>query len=163
MNVKQAVRLIRKHRPTTTKEFNSIGVKLERKLVGSGVFREVVKVVGLPLVVKFPLAETIGQKLSYRAGKMHSSSEVRKIQKLRKIRAMRSYLPTVYYYDTESGIVVMSHHEKFLVEEDALIALGKLTSRALRQWTGVTISDIHGDNVRRGRSRRQIIFVDIGY
>lgn len=152
MNIKQVLRLIQKHQPAEPSDFNRIGVSLERG-VKAGVFRDVRKIKGLPLVVKFPMGHS---------GKIHSTVEVRKIKKISKIRSLRKYLPTVYYHDRKSGILVMSWHREFKDDKDAFNALGKMTTRALRQWSGVTVTDIHEGNVLQGKGN-EIILVDLGY
>jgi hypothetical protein len=168
MNVASAVRLIKKHRPKSIEDFTKAGLILERKPVGVGIFREVVKVKDLPLVIKFPLSEGThdpkkGKKLSYRAGKMHSTVEVRKIGELSKLRWMRRHLPTIYYHDKKSGVLVMHWYKEFDDDGDAFRALGRLATKIIQKWIGVGVSDIHKDNVRMGRSKKEVIIVDLGY
>lgn len=156
MNVSQIVAKIKRLGLETPEDFREAGIRLKRE--GSGLFRVGYRIVGFPLIAKFPQMGTPA-----RSGKSHSAKEVKKIQRLRKIRSMRAYLPTVYYYNRESGVLVTSWHDKFADFEDAFVALGRLTTRALANWTGVTVSDIHDDNVRKGRSRRQAILIDLGF
>lgn len=168
VNLKQAVAVIKKRRPTSPQEFREAGIVFEKKPEGVGAFREVMKVKSLPLVVKFPLAEGShdprrGKKLSYRSGKMHSTAEVRKIAKLSKIRWMRPYLPKVYYHDRKSGVLVMHWYKNFDDDVDALRALGRMVTRLVYRWTNVGITDIHEDNVRMGRTKKDTILIDLGY
>jgi len=165
MNVKQAVALIRKHRPTKPQEFTAAGVPLEKKLEGHGVFREVAKVKGLPLVVKFPLAENNKKtgKLSYRSGKMHSTVEVRKIEELSKLRWLRPHLPQVHYHDRKSGVQVVGYCKEFDDDIDTLRAMGRLLTKVIAKTLGVTVSDIHEDNVRKGHTVKEAILIDLGY
>lgn len=168
MNLTQAVSLIKKRRPTTPDEFREAGLVLEKKPEGTGAFREVVKIKGQPLVVKFPLAEGThdpkrGKKLSFRRGKMHSTVEVRKIHELSKIRWMRKHLPKVYYHDKKSGVLVMHWYKNFEDDVDALRAIGRLVTRLVAKWQGVGVTDIHEDNVRMGRTKKDAILIDLGY
>lgn len=168
MNVKQAVSLIKKRRPSTPAEFREVGLALEKKPEGTGAFREVIKIKGLPLVVKFPLAEGThdpkkGKNLSYVRGKMHSTVEVRKISKLSKIRWMRKHLPKVYYHDRKSGVLVMHWYKNFEDDVDSLRAIGRLVTILVYRWLGVGVTDIHEDNVRMGRTKKDAILIDLGY
>lgn len=155
MNVPQIVRKIKKHRPETPAEFRELGIPLVRE--GAGIFRVAYRVKKLPLLVKFPVDDDAT------GGKAHSANEVRKIRRLSKFRWVKSYLPTIYFHDKQSGVLVVSWHDEFATDNDAFIALGALASRALKIATGVLVSDIHGDNVRRGAQRRKIILIDLGY
>lgn len=159
MNVPQVIRKIKKARPQNQKDFKAMGLTLVRE--GSGLFRSVMRIKGVPVVVKFPKAS--GKDVSYRSGKMHSTVEARKIAKLYRIPWMRRYLPRVYYHDKKSGILVVSWHKEFANDVDAFRALGRFTTKLLRQNHKVTVSDIHEENVRQGVDRKQIILVDLGY
>jgi hypothetical protein len=155
MNVPQVIRKIRQHRPETLEDFKVLNIPLIRE--GAGIFRVAYHVKGLPLLVKFPIDnDTTG-------GRAHSASEVRKIRKLRRFRWMRSYLPTIYFYDRRSGVLVLSWHAEFANDRDAFVALGALCTRTIKNSTGVLVSDIHEDNVRKGDQRRKIILIDLGY
>lgn len=155
MNVPQVIRKISKHRPETLEDFKALSIPLVRE--GAGIFRTAYRIKGLPLLVKFPVdADNTG-------GRAHSASEVRKIRKLRRFRWMRAYLPTIEFYDRRSGVLVLSWHPEFANDRDAFVALGMLCTRAIKNSTGVLVSDIHEDNVRRGDQRRKIILVDLGY
>lgn len=155
MNAPQVIRKIAKHRPETYDDFKALSIPLV--LEGKGIFRVAYRIKGLPLLVKFPVEDDLT------AGKVHSANEVRKIRRLRKFRWMRSYLPTIHFHDKQSGVLVLSWHVEFANDRDAFVALGALTTRALKIATGVLVSDIHEDNVRRGDQRRKIILVDLGY
>jgi len=159
MNVKQVLSKIEKLKLTTPKEFKAAHIPLVRE--GAGIFRVAMRVKGLPLVVKFPLAS--GKDMSFRGGKMHSTVEVRKIKKLARISWMRPHLPRVLYHDKKSGVLVMDWKKEFDTDVDAFRALGRLTTKLIRKWKGVTVSDIHEDNVRQGRSKREVVLVDLGY
>lgn len=166
--LKTTIAIIKKERPASPSQFREAGITLEKIPEGTGAFREVLKVRGLPLVVKFPLAEGThdpkrGKKLSYRSGKMHSMMEVRRIQTLSKIKRMQMYLPKVYYHDRKSGVLVMHWYKEFTDDVDALRALGRMVTRLIWLWERVGISDIHEGNVRIGRSKKDVKIIDLGY
>ena len=161
MNTRTAIRRIKKYRPTTPAEFKDAGVPLGR-LVGSGVFREVVRVKGCDLVVKFPLDDG-----GYRDGRMHTTVELRKLKKLAEYPWMRRYLPKVHYHDPKSGVLVMRYYPRFKNYEDQIEGLGNLIRVLLRRITGVNISDIHCENIRNGTGPEPEnylpILCDLGY
>ena len=156
MNVKSAIRLIKKHRPRTPEDFHKLGLKF--RYLGAGVFREAVEIKGIPLVVKFPLYDE-----GYRHGKIHSTVEIRKIKRLNRYKYLRPYLPKVYYHDRKSGILVMHKYEKFSRRYDQCNALGDMITDLIFQLTGITVCDIYGDNVKMGRTRNSAVLVDLGY
>ena len=161
MNTRTAIRRIQKFKPTTPAEFKKAGVPLGR-LVGAGVFREVVRVKDCDLVVKFPLDDG-----GYRDGKIHTTVELRKLKKLAQYPWMRKYLPKVYYHDPKSGVLVMKFYPEFGDEDDQIDGLGNLIRTLIRRTTGVDIADIHSENVRNGTRHEAIkylpILVDVGY
>src|SRR5208283_4979132 len=112
MRTQEALRKIRTHRPTSLNEFKTLG--LLGRYIGSGVFRESFHVRGTNLVVKFPLNESWSDKKpKYKSGIAHSRTEMRRFKKLRRIKALRSHLPKIWYYDQGHGIVIMTHYAKF--------------------------------------------------
>lgn len=156
MNIKTAIRRIKKHRPKTYEDFAEAGVPLEIESLGEGVFRVVYRAHKLPLVVKFPLAGD---------GDDHTRSEVRRIKALSKYPKMRKYLPKVYYYDSRAGIVVMKYYPPmdWHLHEDA--SLGRLAQNLVKDLTGMSLDDIHAGNVTTdtGQSNGRPIFLDLGY
>lgn len=161
MNIKTAIRRIKKHRPKTYEDFAEAGVPLEIESLGEGVFRVVYRAHKLPLVVKFPLAGD---------GDDHTRSEVRRIKALSKYPKMRKYLPKVYYYDSRAGIVVMKYYppmDKGFCECGCGTAtsLERLAQNLVKDLTGMFLDDIHAGNVTTdtGQSNGRPIFLDLGY
>ena len=76
---------------------------LKYKVIDQGAYRKVVKLVGLPLVVKFPLTDE-------KCDKMHSWYEFRAVQKILKYKykyiILRKYVPKIYYFNKETGVLV---------------------------------------------------------
>lgn len=167
MNITQAIRQIRLHRPRTPEQFTTAGVPLEKRAIGSGVFREVVKVAGLPLVVKFPLNEGRALNPNYREGIAHSQSEVRKINRLKKLRWMRKYLPKVYYYERASGVLVMHWYPSFNENTcDFEDATARFVGVLFRHATGTSMIDYHSGNACRGVDNQgdtYPVLIDFGY
>lgn len=156
INIKTAIRRIKKHRPKTYEDFAEAGVPLEIESLGEGVFRVVYRAHKLPLVVKFPLAGD---------GDDHTRSEVRRIKALSKYPKMRKYLPKVYYYDSRAGIVVMKYYppmDKGLIKD---ASLERLAQNLVKDLTGMLLGDIHAGNVTTdtGQSNGRPIFLDLGY
>jgi len=166
--LRQIVNLIKKHKPTKPEAFAAIGVTLEKKALGAGIFREAVKVKGYPLVVKFPLWEEVEGALCNKDGIEHSNAEVKKIVGLQ-TSWLKKFLPKIYYHDKKHGIIVVHWYKEFTAsgsasaEKNKFRALGKMVSFAVNRSTGAKITDIHEENVRQGDSKGAIILIDTGY
>jgi hypothetical protein len=131
------------------------------KEIGEGVFRKTYRISGTSLVVKFPLRDS---ERDAREGRQHSAAEVRRIKKLSGVPVIKGYLPKVYYHDKSSGVVVMSFHPKFNDRDDQIESLGTLITHLIRRFTGVTVSDIHCDNVNmRTHRKKAAVLIDLGY
>jgi len=128
------------------------------------VFREVYKVTGLPLVVKFPLCEGDDDEASYRAGKHHSTMEVRKIEQLWKTRWMRKYLPKIYHHDRETGVLVM-HYYLDMDKNGKFEGLSHLVWELIWRKFNVSLGDIHSGNIRSqlNKKGKNLVFIDLGY
>ena len=161
--LRQIVNLIKKHKPTEPEAFAAIGVTLEKKALGAGIFRECVRVKGYPLAVKFPLHDEVEDGLpSAQEGIDHSRDEVKKITGLQ-TSWLKKFLPKIYYHDKKHGIVVVHWYKDFGTERDKFRALGKLVSYAVNRSTGAKITDIHEENIRQGKTRHDVILIDLGY
>ena len=96
-----------------------LGIKY--RLLDSGAYRTVVKLVGLPLVVKFPLTDM-------KCDKKHSEYEFRAVNKIlrykRKYRILVKYVPQLYYFNKETGVLVGHYYQplKGTKKEKNLIA-----------------------------------------
>lgn len=156
--LKHALELIETHRPKTPAEFQKIGLPL--KFLGHGAFREVSKVIGCPLVVKFPLAES-GVSLDYRRGKMHSTNEVRRIDKLYDFKELRPFLPKVYYHDRDSGVLVMQYYPEYKSQTHQFEQLGKVVRVLFKMATKEKMGDVHEGNFHR--KGKHGVFIDFGY
>src|SRR5580698_1931501 len=98
--VQTVLRAIIRNRPCTPEAFRKAGIKL--RYIDHGVFREVYKISGCPLVVKFPLNE----EQDFEGGVQHSISEVRRINRLFRIPELKPHLPKVHYHDKKNGVLV---------------------------------------------------------
>lgn len=166
MRTQDALRKIKTKRPTTLKEFKALG--LIGRYVGCGAFRESFRVKGTNLIVKFPLNESrIDEKPIYKCGVGHSRTEMKRLKKLRRIKALKTHLPKVWYYDQRHGIVVMTHYAKFggYGGWNKIELLGKVINKLMRQYAHTAMNDIHGDNTRMtgGKYNKRLVFVDLGY
>lgn len=121
------------------------------------------KVKGLPLVVKFPLCEGDEDKASTRAGKHHSTMEVRKVLQLYKTRWMRKYLPKIYHHDRKSGVLVI-HYYKDFTKDSKFEAMAELVWELIWRTFKVSLGDIHAENLRcREKRHKSLVFIDLGY
>lgn len=106
------------------------------------------------LVVKFPKAPS---------GKKHTHDEVTRIRKLRKFAVMKNHLPTIHYYDEANGVLVVDYCPKFTTHEKEADAMGDFIQKLIKAATGVSISDIHSENVHKHVKRDDAIIIDAGY
>jgi glycosyltransferase involved in cell wall biosynthesis len=152
------LRAIIKNRPRTPEEFRKAGIKL--RYVDHGVFREVYKVQGCPLVVKFPLNED----QDFAGGVQHSVSEVGRIKRLLRIQELKPHLPKVHYHDKKNGVLVMSYYHR-MTPERGVELLGKIVQKLVSKIARVQMSDIHTDNIRVQKDANvgRLTFVDLGY
>lgn len=147
----KALRLINKNKPASQKEFEALGLKFQ--LIDAGCFREVFAIKGTNLVVKLPFDE----------GKYHSISEIKRIEKLSKVKELVPHLPKVYYFDRKTGIIVMRYYPQ-IKQEDQIELLGKVVKKLVKRIAGVNMGDIHDNNIRKKRQDwATLIFVDLGY
>ena len=154
----KALKLIRKHEPVTPKEFRKLGLGLES--IGEGIFREVAKIKGCDLVVKFPLSDGGG---CYSEGIQHSISEMNRITRLARVPELKPHLPKVFYFDRANGIIVMQYYPP-LGEADAVEYLGKIVKKLVSKMCKIAMSDIHDGNIRKKRKGwEQLVFIDLGY
>ena len=158
MSTAKALRLIRQNKPVTPKQWADLGFKFQ--FLGHGVFREVCRIKGTDLVVKSPLAEG---NLDYSEGITHSKAEMNRLGRLTRIDVLKPHLPTVYYYDAKHGQIVMKYYPP-INEKEKVKLLGKVVRSLVSKLAGVSMSDIHEDNIRQKRSDWQVcVFTDLGY
>lgn len=155
LDQKQVLRAIKKHHPRNSDGFKKLGLKL--KHLGSGAFRDVHRIVGVPLVVKFPVGHD---------GVEHSTLEVRKIKHFKKFYAMRDHMPKVFYFNKKTGILVMQLYEnkpypKISLAEARSEAIHSLISNLVWSLTKRELSDIHYENIRVAGD--ELTFIDLGY
>lgn len=160
MTEKTALARIRKYKPKSWKEFQSIGLPLNKKRLGEGAFRLVYKFVDLPLVVKFPITQDCG---STRSSKYHTTMEVKKVKKLSRFKWLKWLMPKIYYHDRKTGVMVMQCYEPYTKELDWGIAwvLGEALTRA----TKTAIGDIQASNFGVEHDRfgnKKLKLIDLG-
>ena len=157
--IRTVLRVIIKNRPRTPSDFRKAGIKL--RYIDHGVFREVYKVQGCPLVVKFPLNE----EQDFAGGVAHSISEVRRISRLSRIQELKPHLPRVHYHDKENGVLVMSYYHR-MTPERGVELLGKIVQKLVSKSARVQMTDSHADNIRCQKDASatgRLVFIDLGY
>lgn len=166
MTKAQALRIIRRTKPTTPEEFREIGLHVT--FIGNGVFREVCKIDGQRLIAKFPIADD-PEGEDFSSGRKHARDEMKRITALLKFKVLRPHLPKIRYYDPESGVIVMDWYEKFISDDDKLMSLGTVMRKLIKVITKVKCSDIHGGNILckaynpETGARGDAVFIDLGY
>ena len=164
MNIRTAIRRIKTFKPATPEEFADAGVPVldDKKFVHAGVFREVYRIVGVPLVVKFPLGDSYSETSE---GRKHTNAEVNRIKRLSAFPVMRKYLPKVYYHDKTDGIVVMRYYAELGEDWTPDTMINKFIQDLIKDITGIQLGDVHDGNVRshNGRNTGRPILIDLGY
>ncbi len=164
MNIRTAVRRIKTFKPETPEEFADAGVPVldDKNFVYAGVFREVYRIVGVPLVVKFPLGDS---RKETGEGRRHTNAEVNRIKRLSAFPVMRKYLPKVYYHDKASGIVVMRYYAELDEKWTDDTMVNKFIQDLVKDITGIQLSDVHDGNIRssNGKPTGRPVMIDCGY
>lgn len=143
----------------TPADFRAAGIRL--RYIDEGAFRQVFKVSGCPLVVKFPLGDGSG---SVSDGVQHSVSEVRRIKRLSGIKELTPHLPKIHYFDRKNGVLVMQFYPRPKDDDETVELLGKIIKKLVSRIARVAMSDIRADNVRKRRGDwMSAVFVDCGY
>jgi len=136
--------------------------------LGAGAFRTVYRVVGCPLVVKFPMPGT-----DFVTNKIHTRTELARIKKFKQFRWMRKYLPRVYYSNPTTGVSII----EFVDDSRELTDRGVLSNSQQQRMqgmcnmaqelifrlTGTRMTDITDDNVRLDQKRRVVKLIDLAY
>ena len=100
------VKKFQNNNPTTKQEIKALGFKVRH--AGSGAFRDVYILKGTGLVVKIPQDSwsTVD----------HSQNELKwyvKIMTTKKYKVLKNYMPEIYYYDYENGVILMKEYAQF--------------------------------------------------
>ena len=127
------------------------------RLLGVGAFREAYKVANCDVVIKFPRTKTESE------GKKHSQEEMARIRRLRESSVLVPFLPEVLYYDKSTGVIAMRFYGEFRGFEEQADAMGKMIQKLITRISGVKCTDVHTENVRRGRGRQDCVLIDLGY
>lgn len=131
---------------------------MKLKLLGVGLFREGFKIKNSDVVIKFPLrAETTKEGIE------HSRSEMRRLRRLRATGTLEPFLPEVLYYDKKNGVIAMRYYKNFESYEQQADAMGRMIEKMIYRIAHVRVTDIHTENVRRGRASRDVTLIDLGY
>lgn len=155
ISLSQIVSKLRAVRPTRVGQLRAAGLKL--KLLGVGAYREAFKVTNSDVVIKFPASKTTSE------GIKHSAMEIKRIRKLRESSTLTPFLPEVIFYDRKAGVVAMRHYETFENFELQADALGKMIGKMMSRISGMRCTDVHTENVRRGRGKLDAVLIDLGF
>ena len=113
MTVRAVVKILRKHTPKTAEQAIAAGIPL--KYFDEGCSRQVFRVSGLKMVVKFPMACTDpkGNTASYNL--RHARQEIRGFRRIRKLKSgahIKKHLPEIYYEDARRGVIAMKMYRR---------------------------------------------------
>lgn len=127
------------------------------RLLGVGAYREAYRIVNADVVIKFPRSKTTNE------GRKHSQQEMARIKQLKENTCLAEFLPEVLYYDKSTGVIAMRHYSEFKGFEEQADAMGRMIQKMMTRLSGVQCTDVHTENVRRGRGRQDCILIDLGF
>lgn len=153
------VNLFKTKNPTSKADIERLGIKLRG--LDSGVFRKVFKITGVPLVVKIP-------QHSGRSCRRHALAEHRAIRKINREKGyedLRPFMPTVYYTNQQTGMMLV-HYYKPIEPKYRKIISKLIHALIIRIWPyamkGRSV-DIHSGNVAIDPEDGQVKLIDLGY
>lgn len=107
MTIEEIVHLLHWHKPERLKDIKALGIKLYEISRGEGAFRRVFKVSGAPIVIKIPRNK--GDDLAHARAEAKTA---RRIRRYNKYKILRPYLPEIFYFDHDTGIMAMRFYSK---------------------------------------------------
>jgi hypothetical protein len=160
------LRLMKRHNPARPEDFKPLRIKI--KAYEQGAFRAVYRVVGLPLVIKFPKPGT-----DFAVNKIHTRTELARIKKFRRFRWMHKYLPKVYYSNPKTGVSVVAfiddskpvtiHGDLSNYHQQRMHGMCSMAQELIFRLTGTKMTDITDYNVRYDQKRRVSKLIDLAY
>lgn len=164
--VSQVLRLVRRHNPARPEEFKARGIRLKK--LGAGAFRTVYSIIGLPLVVKFPMPGT-----DFVVNRRHTKTELGRIKRFKRFRWMRKHLPKVYYSNPVTGVSIIEFVDdsKPMMErgiwgnsqQQRMQGMCNMVQDLIYQLTGTRMTDITDENVRVDQKRCVVKLIDLAY
>ncbi len=167
--IKQVVSRFTRYRPANADQaIRWCHVPLQ--YIKSGAFRHVFQIIGLPLVVKFPYCED-DQLLEdgnpdpdrIAMGVQHSKREMKALERIlssvRKYTYLHKYMPTVYYSNQRTGVIVM-HKYTGLPNSSKSNDISEAIRRDI-QDIFATAGDIHSYNLGKDERGNVVVF-DLG-
>ena len=106
-DIKKVISLFKQHHPMYWQVQPYCEVDL--KYIGKGSYRQVYQIDNLPIVVKLPLGldADIKECISHSENEMDAINTVKK-----KHKHLIKYLPKIYYYNLDTGIIVMHKYKQ---------------------------------------------------
>jgi hypothetical protein len=149
--------------PSNFDEIQALGIPIREFGAGSGAFRKVYRVKGLPMVIKIP-----------RAGAdniAHARAEFKticRINRFKKYKPLRKYMPEILYFDYSTGIIGMRYYKPIrwtpMNQAASNILEDLVDSYWKNNWDGVT--DIGSGNIGFSHDKEtgntQIVLIDLG-
>lgn len=168
------VRLLKSKNFWNKRQLTLAGIKTVR-LNSEGCYRAIYKVKNLPIIIKFPL-----RGFGFTAYE-HSATEWRvytrlKESKDKRIKKLKRYLPTIYYFNEDTGMTVMREYKmlppdpsywetpksnpQYKAKEKASITRSRLSDRLNDLYWGC--GDIENDGNVAIDNNGQLKVIDLG-
>jgi tRNA A-37 threonylcarbamoyl transferase component Bud32 len=139
MKIKDIIKILKEHQPTTAAEAKKAGIPL--RWVDEGAYRKVYRVTGAPYVIKFPVKAADARE--------HAHAEAEKVKALAHFPAVKTLLPKIYFHDEKTGVIVMKWYRpsKEPLSEQLDSALGTISEliSALTKYEH-TLGDMYTGN-----------------
>ena len=150
MTISSVVAYLKKHSNITWDDSN-----LKLRHIGSGAFRDTYRVGKLPIVIKIPFNEISHAR--------HEARVITKVMKDEKFKALRPFMPKLYYYDKKTGIIVMEYCRtmKYGPTSDAVSKIFSTLVSKLFRKPMYDESDIRGYNIGKNNNGQYKI-IDLG-
>lgn len=141
------IKRLQKHLPTTAQEVLDY-CELPLLYIGGGAFRDAYLIVGTDFVLKIPRKVRIHKKTE--ANIQHARDEYAIWQRIRKSKqkflSLKRYLPTLYYYNSATGVIVVKKYEKMKYSKEATALIRDL-EKTITDTLDTKEADIHYGNL----------------
>lgn len=135
-HIPTVIKRLVENKPKDILEIRRLGI--HTRYIEEGAFRTTYKVRGIPLVLKVPMCdcnprtEECSRECECVTHSRNEYKTYNKIKSDKKYRALRGFMPKIYYYDDATGIIAMRYY-KVLKNTVANIAICDLLNQFFRQ------------------------------
>ena len=168
MSLKSTIRLLNAYKPSSLKEIKELGLRLRKISNDESLYRDVYKVVGIPMVLKIPHQEGTYNEcpVSDAEARTHAFNECKailRINQYKKYESLRKFMPKLYYFDQKNGIIALHFYQPFNFPEEAKRVIARLVKGFVDAICPLDDNDVHYDNIAVGDKYYNPVIIDLGY